>query len=490
MSVRRHTGYNLLGALIPIILSLVTVPLYLELVGAERYGVLAIAWLLLGYFGLFDLGLGRATSFRISALRSAPAATRSSTFLSALAVNAAMGVAGGLTLWAAAAYFFSHVFKVDEHLRGEILAAVPLLAASVPVATLMGVLTGAMQGREKFLEINVISVISTTLFQLVPLALAWRLGPNLSLLLGGALAARGFALVAMGYRCHAELIRGSKGRVDKGEVVALLKYGGWVSLTSALGPLLYIADRFVIGALLGAAAVTNYTVPLQLAGRTAILPSALTTALFPRLSAASPDEQRELTDRATLTLASLLSLPFLGGVFLIGPFLNLWVGDKIAPQADLVGRIILVGMWANAFALISFTRLQAAGRPDLVTKVMLLEIPPYFLVMYLGIIWFGLPGAAFAVAARSLADYALLTWFAGRRLPGWRTQAVNLALLILGVWLASIWRITDWQWWLAALILGMGTLAIAAYSLPGELREELIRRLRAALRRPDLGTGP
>lgn len=477
MSVKRHASYNLVGAAIPIALALLTVPLYLRLVGPDRYGVLAIGWLLLGYFGLFDLGLGRATSFRIAALRDAPPQERAATFWSALSVNAAMGVVGGIVFWLAADYFFGQVFKVKEALRGEILAGVPVLAAAVPVATITGVLTGALQGREKFLETNMVSVLSTTLFQLLPLGVAWWNGPTLLPLLTAAIAARLAAVLVMGLRCYAELGRGHPIRFAAAEIPVLLKYGGWVSLTSVFGPMLVIVDRFAIGAILGATAVAVYTVPFQLAQRIAILPSSLTNALFPKMSAGDAAARALLARRATRTLAGMVSPLVLAGILGLEPFLHVWVGSDMALKAAPVGRVLLIGFWANAFALIPFTRLQASGRPDLVTKMLLLEVPPYLLGLYLGMTYFGLLGCALAFTARCVVDYLLLSFAAGRRLQEPVRLVVIFALLVAAAWIGPLGGLTDPRFWAAAFVLSAGMLAISWQSVPSDLRGQALQRL-------------
>ncbi|KRB45290.1 flippase [Phenylobacterium sp. Root700] len=479
MSVGRHTSYNIAGAVIPLAVSLITVPLYLRLIGPDRYGVLSIAWLLLGYFGLFDLGLGRATSFRIAALRDASPQDRADTFWAALTVNIGMGLIGGLALWLVGTYFFSEVFKVDERLRPEILAATPLLAAAVPISTLMGVLTGALQGREKFLQTNAVSVVSTTLFQLIPLGLAAALGPNLVMILGAAVATRIMALLILAYSCHTEVTRGLLRRLEKREFAVLMRYGGWVTVTSMFGPLLTIVDRFAIGAVLGAKAVAAYNVPFQLSKQIAILPSALLNALFPRLSAAPPAEQRLMGERATLTLASLLSLPVLAGIFLLEPFLHIWIGAELGAQGASAGRILLIGFWANAFALVPYTRLQASGRPDLVAKVLLMEIPPYLGGLYLGMIHFGLLGAAMALSVRFAVDYALLTWVAGRKFVGWPALVANAVLLVLAAWCAGKWKITESAWWATAAALGAACLLVGWRTLPDEIKKTALQRLRS-----------
>ncbi|WP_293904493.1 flippase [Phenylobacterium sp.] len=483
MSVKRHASYNLIGALIPIGLSLLTVPLYLKQVGPDRYGVLAIAWLLLGYFGLFDLGLGRATSFRVASLRDASREARAATFWSALCVNAAIGLVGGVVLWFAAGYFFEHVLKVRESLRPEILRGVPMLAASVPIATVTGVLTGAMQGREKFLETNIISVLSTALFQLLPLSTAYMLGPDLPLLLTAAVGARVFAIVVLAFRCHQELLKGVRPKFHPEEIPLLLKFGGWVNLTSIVGPVLVIVDRFAIGAILGAAQLAVYTVPFQLAQRIAIVPGALTNALFPRMAASDDATRDVLAQRATQTLACVVSPMVLLGVLALEPFLHVWVGADLATKAAPIGRVLFVGFWANAFALIPFIFLQSSGRPDLPPKMHLLEIPFYLAGLYGGMKYFGLLGCALAYSGRCIVDYLLLGFAAKRRYHHAVLLLLNFAILCVALVVCQFATLHEPVWWLMAA----GTLSAATVlswmNLPPELKLRALDQVGGRLRR-------
>ena len=59
-AITRNTVWNLAGVAAPIPAALVAIPVLLRVMGQDRFGLLTIAWTLMGYFGLFDLGLARA----------------------------------------------------------------------------------------------------------------------------------------------------------------------------------------------------------------------------------------------------------------------------------------------------------------------------------------------------------------------------------------------------------------------------------------------
>lgn len=483
MSISRNASYNLIGSIVPMVLALATVPLYLALVGADRYGVLAIAFLLLGYFGLFDLGLGRATTFRIAALKDAPPEARADVFWTAILVNIAMGAVGAAVLYFAADYFFAHVFKVDAALRPEIVESVPLLALSVPVATLTGTLTGALQARERFLQTNMISVLSTSLFQILPLIVAWAWGPRLGPLLAAALAARVVAIAVLWWSCHKIFTHGQPARTSRAEAKLLLGYGGWVTLTAMFGPILVIVDRFAIGAVLGAVAVTIYTVPFQLAQRVSVFPGALVGALFPRLPTASEAERIELTDKAVLVLLAALSAPILAAIYLIYPFFDLWIGRALGPQSAAVGVLIILGFWINAFAVVPYSWLQATGRPDLVTKILLIQIPPYLALLYFAMKQFGLIGSAAVFAIRCAADFVLMSLAArGRVTHGMLIGGIALLLLVATI-ATSLLDYRQPLWWLSGVALGLAVAAISWVVAPADLKARGLGLLRARLAR-------
>jgi len=415
MSIGRNTLYNIVGTAIPSILALVTVPAYLHLIGPERYGVLAIAWLILGYFGVFDLGLGKATAQRISVLRDAPAEERASAFSTALVANLMVGMVGAALLWPASWLMFSHEMRVAPVLRAETLSALPILALCVPVATTLGVFSGALVARERFLLANRLSVTNTCLFQILPLLVAWRYGPGLPGLLAASVVARMIGLLLYGRACFREFGADVVQRFDRRQLAALLRFGGWVTVTAIFGPILVVIDRFAIGALLGAYAVTVYIVPAQLTSRILTLSSALCAAMFPRLAVAKGDEAAQLARDGVALQFAALTPPVAAAYVLMKSGLVLWVGAKLGQDAAPIGRLLMITAWLQMFASVAYTRLEASGRPDLVSKVLLAELPFYLVALYFGLSRWGVLGTAWVYFLRMVVDTIALNWVSSRR---------------------------------------------------------------------------
>ena len=59
-TLARGVVWNALGQGLPLVAALFAVPILIDVLGTDRFGVLTLAWIAIGYFGLFDLGLGRA----------------------------------------------------------------------------------------------------------------------------------------------------------------------------------------------------------------------------------------------------------------------------------------------------------------------------------------------------------------------------------------------------------------------------------------------
>lgn len=490
MSIAKNTVYNLAGSLVPVVVSLASVPLYLDVIGLERYGILALCWLMLGFMGFLKLGLGPAVAQRIAKLRDADEEPRAEVFWTAFWINLSIGLAGGVLVYLLAPVYFATVPGMAADVRAEVDACIPWLAATIPAVMMSGVLNGALQGRERFLAVNLISSAIFSLMTLVPLGIAYAFGPHLERLVASVLAVRLLSLLMLYWVCARAVPLHRPRFLDTGTILPLLSFGGWITAANIVGPLLAAVGRFAIGAMLGAAAVSIYVVPHSLVSRLRLLPEALASVLFPRFAYTSREGSARLQADSAAALSSLLTPIAVAALIAIGPFLILWVGREIAVQSAPVAYILLAGFWANGFARIPNAYLQGIGRPDLVTKLLAAYAIPYLILLYLCLSTFGVVGAAMVLSLRMSIDPVALFILArlGRTiLPTLVVPALlvySAAAVALFLPMGSTFR------WIGLTLILAGSLLWSAYTFPEVLRTRLKASLPTRMRRaPRASTG-
>jgi len=391
MSIKRHSLYNLGGAIAPLALMLVTVPLYLGALGEARYGVLAIIWLLTGYFGVFDLGLGRATAFAMAQAPPDDSQRQSQIFRTSLLLNTGFGLAGAAILLVLVELLFSHVFAVPTELSAEIEPVLPWLCLLVPLLTLEAVFTGTLIGKQSFLALNIRGVLATALTQLAPLAAVWWIAPRLDVAIFATIGARALGTAFIGaLAIRAVPAVRSDASVDRVMGRQLLGYGGWITLGRSLNQLVASFDRFLIAAMLGPVSVTYYAVPFQLVSRGSVVPNALAGAIFPRLAGMTDEASRAMALRAIRANAAVMGVLCCAGIIILPHFLALWIDEEFASRAAFVGQLIGLSVWLNAMALVPHSLLEAQGRPRETLMVVLLQAVPFVLLAWLGISWLGI----------------------------------------------------------------------------------------------------
>src|SRR5262249_113158 len=69
--------------------------------------------------------------------------------------------------------------------------------------------------------------------------------------------------------------------LDRSAVKPLVQFGGWMTVSTILNPILVYAARFVIGALVSVGMVAYSTVPFDMVIRLPVIPGAFAGVLFP-----------------------------------------------------------------------------------------------------------------------------------------------------------------------------------------------------------------
>src|ERR1051326_56302 len=108
--IARNTLINLAGQALPFFIGLAAMPTIIRGLGTARFGLLGLGWVVVGYFSVLDLGLGRAaTRFAADAIGRNALSEIPGIAWSAVLVQAAVGTVGSLALAVMTPFLVSHV---------------------------------------------------------------------------------------------------------------------------------------------------------------------------------------------------------------------------------------------------------------------------------------------------------------------------------------------------------------------------------------------
>jgi len=407
-SLRANIIFNLGGALVPLCVSILVIPIYLVRIGQARYGIISLVWLLFGYFGLFDLGLSQATTNLLARPTNQAPVRQAEIFWTATAVNILLGTVGGIVFGLVGHYILGWFVSIPVDLKGELQAAVTWVACLLPLSTTGAVFVGALEAHERFLELNLIQVAGAILSQLIPLLAVIAIGPRIETAIAATVLTRLATTVPIFILALRQCADGLAPRLMPATAHELLRYGGWITVSNIAGPILVSIDQFMIGALIGVSSVPRYSIPFNLATKILLVPAAMTRALFPQLTKLemcyAVAKAESMTEAVSLALV-LVCAPL---ILLNHYALTLWLGSEFAADASLLARIIILGVWINGLAYVPYVTLQSQGMPSVTAKLHVFELLPFFALLWIGLHSLGLIGAALAWSFRVLIDAVFL----------------------------------------------------------------------------------
>jgi O-antigen/teichoic acid export membrane protein len=450
----KNTALNLFGYAAPLVVAVFAIPAIVAGMGTDRFGILTLAWVLIGYLGLLDLGLGRALTMVVAEkLGMGQSSEIPTTIWTALLAMLLISVFLCLMVLLGSRWLIYDVINIPGHLEQETYRAFLVLVLFIPVVIVSVGLRGILEAYQRFDLVNAVRVPLGIFSFAAPLAVlpfTVKL-PAIILVLGiGRTVAAGFQFI-----CCCRIVPGLLAGIslETKKFWMLMRFGGWMTVTNIVNPILVYVDRLFIGAMISVTAVAFYATPSEVIIKLTLLSGALMSVLFPAIATSfRVDRQRSamLLERG-LKYIFLSIFPIVLFIVTFAPEgLAMWLDDRFVQNSSGVTRILAIGIFFACLGQIPYAFIQGAARPDLTGKLHFAQFPPFILMLVVSIKWAGIDGVAMIWTFRFMID-TLVMYVAAQHLLGEhrldtkRNLAVVvsafIAIMVLVVLPSLLWRV-------------------------------------------------
>ncbi len=426
-STAANTAFNLAGRILPALVALVCLPPLLRQLGPDRFGLLNLAWVAAGYFSVFDFGLGRALTQAVAERRALGRDDEVPGLVwTSILILVVLGALTATALATLAPWLVSRVLKVPAQLRGETIASLYLLSISLPLVMITAALRGVLEGRREFALVNALRA---------PMVLATFVGPllilpfrrDLTAVVAMLVIGRLLTLAVHWWACVRRIPKLATGaRRSLSGVKPLLRFGGWITVSNLISPIMVNLDRLIIGGQVSVAAIGYYSTAQQVIGQIGVIPGSYAAVLFPVFAAEQALNEQDRSSRVRKGMVwtfLMLIVPLLVACTLAREGLTLWLGSEFAAHGAILLQVLCVGALLNGMAQVPYVLVQGVGRADLSAKAHVLEVVPYLAAVWLLTWKFGVVGTAVAWVLRVGVDLTVMAIIAGALAGGgWRSH--------------------------------------------------------------------
>lgn len=482
-NIYRNVAFSGLGYLLPILVSLATIPMMLRFMGADIYGLYIICVSLIGFIAFADLGVGQAVIKYISQYEATGERAKVKPFLE---VARTFYVVLGLLIAALLAVFSNELggwlrqgkpdSQVDVALAGQALAITAL-------AFLFGYLNqfylNVFRAYHRF-DIPAVIHNAANVVGILQAVVLLLLGHGLLAILWGYVAVQAIALLS-GYLLARHLLSIGGGlRFSLGYQVLkeILGFSSYTFVSNFLGGVVFRLDKLFIGVLLGTEAVAYYQIPHTIAQMANGVIQVLSQITFPRFSELSSLQQQE--QRLVLYKQALLLVFIVGAVINLGlisaggAFLSIWISPEFAERSTLTLQIVALYSFFQSNTMIPYWVLQGEGKAKVAALSSLVGTVCYFIGLYLLTPVYGYNGAALSLFLLLLPLPYFYYWV--RQGVGHRFRdylLLNALFLLVGallfIGLSRLYHYIGSDIWFVVLdaLLLLGALAAALYFAMG-----------------------
>lgn len=416
----RNTAFNLIGSMVPLAVAFVATPYVIRGLGIERFGVLSLVWAILWYASYFDLGLTRATTkFTSDALGRGQQEGIPAVLWTSLGIQCVLGIIGAALICLITPVLVGHVLHIPPAFSRESQLAFYGISLAVPFFLSAGILSASLAGAHRFDLVNVVKIPANSLMFLLPaLGIYLHYGlPGIVMLLFLSRVFMTAVLLLLCRRVFPNLTL--QPTQDSSITRPLLKFGGWVTVSNFLAPLIIYLDRFVVGSVLSLAAITFYSVPYEVVSRLQFIPGSISGVLFPAFSLVHGQSRGRLVQLYIRSLKGTLLAVGPVGILLYAfapDVLRLWLGPEFSKQSGPTLQMLSIGLILTAVGQIPGNLLDGIGRPDLRAKIYMSYFPPFLAVLWLLVQKRGIEGAALAWSIRAGVELLLYVLISKRQL--------------------------------------------------------------------------